>query len=413
MIMAGQRYGSEKSLKKILFVAGTETHVKTFTEIVKCLPNEYACMFIPLYCREKSESILRNLSLPFKWIEDYGTKKIDEIIKIENPDLIVFSYDTDAIPRLFVKAAKRLNIPTLLIEEGPPFRFGTKKFSIISYLKSFFNTVLFLEEYNLIERLGLLWEIILKKIKKQAYDWGHAGCTKIAVSGEYTKKNLIAEGIDSNDIIITGQPRFDGLCSEEKNIENLIDHNQSNILWTTENYVEGGYCSKEEWSECIEKVINSLKGLDYYQLLIKLHPYEDSQKYEHFKNNPHIHIYKNSLNELLRTCDVLITFVSTTALEATICDKPVIILGFFDFSNKQFVSASPYVKSGAAIGVYKEEDLVPTIKDVLYNEEVRKKLAEVRKKFIYELAYIQDGKASGRVVNLITQMIEESKRRGK
>jgi len=39
------------------------------------------------------------------------------------------------------------------------------------------------------------------------------------------------------------------------------------------------------------------------------------------------------------------------------------------------------------------------------------KLAEARKKFVFEHAYIQDRKASERVVNLIEEMIEESMRR--
>lgn len=399
----------KESLKRILFVPGTERHVKTFVAIVKCLPKEYECMFISLYFKGESESILRNLSIPFKSIEDYGTKKIDGIIKIENPDLIVFSYDTAPVARLFVKAAKKLNIPTLLLQEGLFLGSANKKFSIMRYLKSFFNIALFLEDYNLIERLRLLKDVLWKKIKKGAYGWGHAGCTKIAVSGEYTKNLLIAEGIDPKDIIITGQPRFDGLCSEEKNIEieKSIDHDKINILWATQCMVEAGYCSKEEWNEYVEKVINSLKELGRYQLSIKVHPEEDSQRYEHLENNPHIHIYENSLNELLRTCDVLITYTSTTALEAMILNKPVIIMGLL---MNQFLNLSPYVKSGAAIGVYKEEDLAPTIKDALYNEEVRKKLAEARKKFVYEHGYIPDGKASERVANLIVQMIEESRK---
>ena len=72
---------------------------------------------------------------------------------------------------------------------------------------------------------------------------------------------------------------------------------------------------------------------------------------------------------------------------------------------------SMYVSSGIAIEVKKLEELISAIKDVLYKGEVREKLAEARKKFVYEHAYIQDGKATERVVNLIEQMIEESKRR--
>jgi CDP-glycerol glycerophosphotransferase (TagB/SpsB family) len=151
--------------------------------------------------------------------------------------------------------------------------------------------------------------------------------------------------------------------------------------------------------------------VDNYHFLIKIHPEEDPQKYEHLKDNPNIYVYvyEDYLRELLRTCDVLITSISTTALEAMILNKPVITLVFCSFLNKQTANTSPYINSGAMINVYKAEDLVPAIKDVFYDEEVRQKLAEARAYFVYEHAYKQDEKASERVANLIVEMIEESK----
>jgi 3-deoxy-D-manno-octulosonic-acid transferase len=96
---------------------------------------------------------------------------------------------------------------------------------------------------------------------------------------------------------------------------------------------------------------------------------------------------------------------STTALEAMILDKPVIIV---DFIKNPF--PTPYTESGAAIGVYKEEDLAPTIEKVLHNQKVQKELKNNRKQFVYEHAYKIDGQASKRVVDLIKLMIQESRR---
>ena len=69
----------------------------------------------------------------------------------------------------------------------------------------------------------------------------------------------------------------------------------------------------------------------------------------------------------------------------------------------------PYAESGATIGVYKEEDIVPATKNALFDEEMKNKLAGARKKFVYEHAYLQDGKASKRVADLIIQLIEKNK----
>jgi len=51
------------------------------------------------------------------------------------------------------------------------------------------------------------------------------------------------------------------------------------------------------------------------------------------------------------------------------------------------------------------------MRDALYNEDVRQRLAVNRKKFVYDYAYEQDGQASKRVAQLIRNMIQESMRK--
>jgi CDP-glycerol glycerophosphotransferase (TagB/SpsB family) len=90
--------------------------------------------------------------------------------------------------------------------------------------------------------------------------------------------------------------------------------------------------------------------------------------------------------------------MSTVGLEAMLLDKPVITFDPIGTMN-------PYAETDAVIGVRKENDLVAAIKGALYDPEVRRKLSEARRKFVYEYAYLQDGKASQRVANLIEKMI--------
>ncbi len=73
----------------------------------------------------------------------------------------------------------------------------------------------------------------------------------------------------------------------------------------------------------------------------------------------------------------------------------------------------PYASSGAAIGVYREEDIAPAMRDALYNEEARQRLAVNRKKFVYDYAYKQDRQASKRVAKLIKNMIRNLPRKNR
>ncbi len=61
------------------------------------------------------------------------------------------------------------------------------------------------------------------------------------------------------------------------------------------------------------------------------------------------------------------------------------------------------MKEGVALGVYKTEDLKPTIKKLLKNDS---ELAKNRKKYIEKYLYKIDGRATDRVVKLIEEMIE-------
>jgi hypothetical protein len=88
-----------------------------------------------------------------------------------------------------------------------------------------------------------------------------------------------------------------------------------------------------------------------------------------------------------------------------ILDKPVVAINLC-----AQLEETPYESSGVALGVRKPEDIVPMIKEALYSEQVRQELAEARKRFVYEYAYMQDGKAFKRVAELIRQMVEESRK---
>ncbi|HJH26921.1 MAG TPA: hypothetical protein C5S37_09180 [Methanophagales archaeon] len=106
--------------------------------------------------------------------------------------------------------------------------------------------------------------------------------------------------------------------------------------------------------------------------------------------------------EQLFVCDLMITRHSTTAMEAVALNKPIIILN---------LSGEPdpveYVKEGVALGVYKEGDLKPTIEKLLKDDS---ELAKNRKKYIETYLYKIDGKATERVVNLIEEMLEKTRR---
>jgi len=401
---------------KVLFVPGQATHVKMLDLVRKEL-DKHSVSAIGLN-EEKVRESLSQLNFPFRRIEDYGKRKIKDIIKSENPDIVVAAFDTAPMQRLFVRAANKLNIPTLHVLEGPIFdwRYRTDyKFWQRQRWKLFFKNFISLinAAYPLSVKLQLMILYLVYRVTGRPLGrMGHGESLKTAVAGDSCKNTLVSQGVDASRIVVTGQPRFDELFQKNLNEEmylNLgIDKDKKTILLTHAHFVEAGMWSQEEEDIFLSSIIRASSKVPNSQLIIKLHPWQDINRYRRFLDKESKDIIlcgeDTDIYALINLCDVLLTVLSMTALEALIVNKPVIIIDLFGELE------SPYVQSGAAIGVSKKEDIEPVIEKALYNKEIRRNLAQARGKFVYDHAYKQDGKASKRVADLIIRMVKESKK---
>jgi UDP-N-acetylglucosamine:LPS N-acetylglucosamine transferase len=234
------------------------------------------------------------------------------------------------------------------------------------------------------------------------------------VFSEYVKDLLTNNSIyKDNNVIISGNPRYDiffysdNIFSKMEIIKKYdLPKNKNVILWTTQ--CQG--LSVEENKKNFKAVFETMQTIKDTTLIIKQHPREGEKYTKMIKEYQNDYMINAILTpkdsdtyELLFICDLMITKTSTTAMEAVALNKPVIILN---------LSGEPdpveYVKEGVALGVYKEEDLKSAIEKLLRDDS---ELIKNRKKYIERYLYTIDGKATERVVNLITQMIEESRRR--
>ena len=221
---------------------------------------------------------------------------------------------------------------------------------------------------------------------------------RIAAGGDYDKKVYMKHGAKSEQIVVTGWPKFD---TSVKLKEFLTEKHKdrADILFATQP------TDIKLNLDSIEAIGSFIGDSTHVRLIVKPHPAENTKIYNHIaKKYKNVILHKSSedISSLVASSDILVTVSSTVAIEAALLDKPIICI---NTANVE----SMYVSSGIAIEVKKLEELIPAIKDVLYNEEISKKLAEARKKFVYEHAHIQDGHASERVADLIVQMIKESR----
>ncbi len=224
---------------------------------------------------------------------------------------------------------------------------------------------------------------------------------RIAIGGEYWKKIYIKAGTRDEQVVVTGWPKYDVYHTLK---DNLLEEKRDtlNILFATQPI------DIKLNLDIIELIGSFVEDFAHIHLIVKPHPGENTKAYYQVAKRYKqviLHDSREDIARLIACSDALITMFSTVGMEAELLDKPIICLNFANEETKPV-----YVSSGVAIEVKNLDELIPAIKDALYNEEVRARLAEARKKFVYQHAYLQDGQASKRVADLIIQMIEESRK---
>jgi hypothetical protein len=210
---------------------------------------------------------------------------------------------------------------------------------------------------------------------------------------------------DAKEIVIVGQPRYDFLRAAHdiydrtKILENLgMDPGKLTLLWITQSHA----MSEKERRETIVAVSAAVCGLGDVQLIVKPHPDEDQDFYSAelaplLGKSCQIADKYSDTYSLLYASNLVITKDSTVGFEAVALDKPLIVLN---------LSGEPesveYVKEGIAVGVYKEDDLLPALNRLLADDT---ELQKHREKFISDYLYRIDGRATERIANIVSKSL--------
>jgi surface carbohydrate biosynthesis protein len=237
---------------------------------------------------------------------------------------------------------------------------------------------------------------------------------KIALQGGEVKKDFLKSGVEEGRLVVTGAPVYDFIRDSvriRKEINNFkylekygIDLKKGLIVFASQPHDKKLYKIEEK-----RRILTGLKmamaNFPDSTLVVKLHPYES---YEELANSilekdfdKNIVVVKDiNIFDLIYICDLLITRYSTSALEAILLDKPVMTINLGGAPD-----LFPYADNNVALGVYREEDITPSLRRILYDRNTKEKLKENRPKFIEKYAYRLDGNATDRILSLIQEMM--------
>ena len=414
-------------MAKVLFVPTNSREIAQFSLVKNELETNSDCHILAISLNKNTTEMFQQRHFSYKYLKDYQTKNILNIINREKPDIVV----TDFIAwesKGFIFAANYLGAPALQIDDGLTSDYSCLRKPDVR--RVFIKGVKWLMQKEKFVSFPYIFATLrattkppqfFRKIKEEVMAYTYiVPCyiegLNIAVMSSFAREAYISMGVPPERLFVTGQPAFDMIWRTEFDrnrvmLELGVPDNKGIVVLATQPFVEFNFWTKKEREEFVMAVVRAMVEFSDKQLVVKLHPSEKVETYQeifHGMDENQVIISRDvALYQLLDACDLLMTVHSTVALEAMILDKPVITI---NLSGKP--DLFPYAESGAAIGVYTEEDIVPAIQKAMYDSAAGDELKRKRKEFVYQHAYKPDGQASKRVAELIIRLANEAEIKG-
>jgi CDP-glycerol glycerophosphotransferase (TagB/SpsB family) len=153
------------------------------------------------------------------------------------------------------------------------------------------------------------------------------------VFGNFSKQLLVGKSYPSERVVVAGHPEYEFdpniLTADKKVIRQELHLDQSKktiLVATTKLQKKYGY---EDYDVImVSALAKELGNRSDIQIILKPHPLEDPAIYESIINEKaaaNFLIRKDPIQRLVLASDVFVTTMSTTAIEATVLDRPVII----------------------------------------------------------------------------------------
>ncbi|MHA7000945.1 glycosyltransferase family protein [Aeromonas schubertii] len=194
--------------------------------------------------------------------------------------------------------------------------------------------------------------------------------SKICVLNDSVKAMFIKNGRNDHDIIVTGNPAFDGLFSKQlmskrNDVRKALGVSGSEclILYASQpeplkhpfNELEGDPSLPRHIESQLRKIVNNHNNA---HLVIRYHPSENVD----FIKEKNVSLSKKSddLHELLYAVDLIVVTASTVGLEASLIGKPVISVDCSIFRDD-----APFSSMGISTGVNNTSELINRIDDFI------------------------------------------------
>jgi len=310
--------------------------------------------------------------------------------RADKPDLLIFGSDVDPQPRAFIKTAKTLGIPGILIADG-----------ILPLLNPYYRPGFW---KGLCERSELGMSHFLHNIALN----GLSGIELAIVINDTSKRVLMQNGLAAGKIHVVGSPECVALANhlremKEEDIRAL--RRRMGILCDRPvvTFAHQPLAGQKHMERMILKMVEGCRRADA-MLLVKFHPRSNDypRQWNQWAESQgldqnQIVFFRNecSAQDAVIISTALITIFSTVALDALTCRRPMLLIQFLN-TDRHISYAEDY---GIALDVRREEDLVQSVTSIVKDENLRKRLLGKYPRAIDKLLNGLDGNVVEVIIN--------------
>jgi hypothetical protein len=232
-----------------------------------------------------------------------------------------------------------------------------------------------------------------------AGDRGYPYPDRTLLFDEYAREYLERAGsFPPGSLTVTGSPRLDRLVASARALTDstraalrasLGAHNNEAIVMVASKYAQ--------IADAFPALVDAVRSRTDVILVVKPHPAEGPEEYARSARgvpNTCIAPATADLGALTALSSVVVTVNSTAAIEAMVLDVPALVVSLPN-------NLSPFVEAGVMAGAAEVSAIGPALEGLLYDREMRGRLAAARRAFAGRYGIRADGGAAARAADLI------------
>lgn len=196
----------------------------------------------------------------------------------------------------------------------------------------------------------------------------------IIVMDNFAKQEMIKDGVPQNIIYPLGNPHFEEIYNNSKNVKldrKIFASNDQKIITfasepTSEDYGQGFEL------DAVADLIDICKNKNV-KIIIRPHPRETENKYKKFLSD-NVEVSKNySSQEIINISDIVISMTSMFLIEAIIMKKPIISYQLNETNKENFILTKkhtiPFINNKKSLKL-EFEKILTSNKKFVYNDTI-------------------------------------------